>query len=844
MKIKRIGLAALAAVMALTVASCKDPEGAGKYTYNYAMSVFPNNWNPHTYETATDSEILGYTSAGFYTFDYNDTLDGYDIVPDMAVGDPIDVSAQYAGEEWGIGEGETGRAWKIQLRDDLKWETGEAITAADFVESAKLLLNPQAQNYRADSLYSGNMVLVNAKEYLYQGQHAYPECIVSSAFGDEEYIPMASFTTGENGVLLTPEGNDVVLKLASGGNWSSNSLQDYADAGYFGETAPLGAVAAQWGRLVAAANANGEVVLTESNIKDFQDIIACMHGHATVEAYAAAAGDYAYIEWQEMAFEGFDFPELDFAKVGIKEVDGDLVIILQKELSGFYLLYNLSSSWLVHAETYKANETVDNDGVYQNAYGTSVETYKSYGPYKLVEFQMDKQFHFVKNEHWYGYNDESEVVTYQTTDIVCQFVAEASTRLQMFEAGQLDSYGLTADDMAEYSSSEYLYYTEGASTFFIALNPDKEQLEQTQATAGENINKTILSTVEFRQALSFAVDRAAFALACDPTGKPASAVFNSLIISDPENGTAYRTVEESKDVVLNFWGLADEVGEGKRYSTKDEAIASITGVDLAQAKEKFTEAYNKAVEAGLIDADDVVQLTMGIPSQAPFYSKGYEYLVNCWTDAVKGTPLEGKLTFTKDDTIGNGFADALKNNQVDVLFGVGWTGSALDPYNLVSAYTLPSYQYDDSIDYSSVNKDIYFEQVTDVEGNVHNNVTLRANVYDWSVEALAGEVIQCEIIVNGEGTKEFVSLTAGTKADLTFRTKILNACEAAILEQYTMLPLIDDASASLKGMKINYYTETYIYGVGRGGVKYMTYNYDDAEWAKFVKSNNGLLQYK
>ena len=59
-----------------------------------------------------------------------------------------------------------------------------------------------------------------------------------------------------------------------------------------------------------------------------------------------------------------------------------------------------------------------------------------------------------------------------------------------------------------------------------------------------------------------------------------------------------------------------------------------------------------------------------------------------------------------------------------------------------------------------------------------------------------------------------------------------------------MLPLIDDASAALKGMKINYYTETYIYGVGRGGVKYMTYNYDDAEWAEFVKSNNGLLQYK
>ena len=41
------------------------------YTYNGAASVFPTNWNPHTYETATDSDLLGYLQAGFYTFDYN-----------------------------------------------------------------------------------------------------------------------------------------------------------------------------------------------------------------------------------------------------------------------------------------------------------------------------------------------------------------------------------------------------------------------------------------------------------------------------------------------------------------------------------------------------------------------------------------------------------------------------------------------------------------------------------------------------------------------------------------------------------------------------------------------------
>ena len=45
-------------------------------------------------------------------------------------------------------------------------------------------------------------------------------------------------------------------------------------------------------------------------------------------------------------------------------------------------------------------------------------------------------------------------------------------------------------------------------------------------------------------------------------------------------------------------------------------------------------------------------------------------------------------------------------------------------------------------------------------------------------------------------------------------------------------------------MQINYYTEDYVFGVGRGGLKYMTYNYTDAEWADFVAEEGGSLEYK
>ncbi len=823
-KFQKLMLCFILAFVAVTLFACdKDEEIGDTYTYNYSMSVFPNNWNPHTYETATDAEILSYTESGFYTFDYNETKDGYTIVPAMATAEPIDVTADYAGEAkgWNIAEGETGRAYRIPLRDDLKWEDGTAITAESFVDSAKKLLNPVANNYRADSLYEGDMVITNSKDYFYQEKtDTYPAdtpYVDYTTDLDDKLVFTLAAPTEENGKI------EVSFRTSMGfpESYDTAACADYVANGYLVGTAfTTETAAAMEGKTLA-------------EIKADETLNA---------AWEALIG-----WWQTEPNEELDFfiteytwPKVDFENVGVFADDGDLVIVLEKELSGFYLLYSLTGSWLVHEATYEACETYK-DGVYTNTYGSDVETTMSYGPYKLTYFQLDKQFKLEKNEYWYGYNDEANKNLYQTTHIVVDCVDDDTVKLQNFLSGKTDSYGLRASDMETYSDSEYLYYTEGPSTFFIALNPKLEALQQTQQ-AGQN--KTILTLIEFRQALSFAVNRKQFCLTCDPTGIPAKGVFNNLIISDPENGTAYRTNEEAKDVLLDFWGLTDLVGD--RYESKDAAIESITGVDLEQAKAKFTEAYNKAIEAGLMSETDEVVLTIGVPSQAEFYTKGYEFLVNCWTDAVTGTPLEGKLKFNEDDTIGNSFADSLKNNQVDVLFGVGWQGAALNPYSLATAYTKPNYQYDTAIDYKSVIKDIAFDKVTDVSGTVHENVVLRASVDAWSNKALAGEAIECAVInpETGEGTGESVVLSAGTKAPLDFRTKILCAIEGAILEQYTMLPLDDEASAALKGMQINYYTEEYVYGVGRGGIKYMTYNYTDAEWAKFIDENNGKLNYE
>lgn len=825
--------------------SGKDDKSS--YTYNTAVNSLPTSWNIHTYQSNDATYILDYTEDSLYTFDYNDTRTGYQIVPAMAKEFPIDITADYVGEKWGIAAGETGKAYRINLRDDLKFDNGDAITAADFVESVKLLLNPDAANYRADSVYSGNLKIVNAENYFKQGSYGSAGGIVSEAYGDDEYIDPAKFTEGTDGVL-SYNGKDVCVNITSGGNWGSNGLKKYNDYKYFASNQ------AAYDRLAAAADSNGLVKLTKSLLKDLQDCIAILQGCADVDEYASKTSttkdgvSYAYVEFEEMAVWGKVYDAIDFSDVGIF-VDpanaNSLIIVLTQKLTGFYLKYSLTSSlYLVNVDAYKANMSVS-QGVYTNTYGTAADKYVGFGPYKLTKYVDSNIVELEKNPYWYGYALPENANNYWTTKITMKQVSSAETRLNMLLAGDIDSYGLQKTDMDEYQQSKYTYYTEGDSTWFIALNPDAANLatmqsQATPVTSGNEVNKTILTIKEFRQALSFSVDRAAYELALDPTGSVAKALYGNMIISDPENGVAYRTTDEAKDVILNFWGLADEVGT--TYETKDEAIAAITGYDLSGAKLLFDQAYDKAVASGLISAEAAasgkfeIQIVIGQPGSgsSAYYNDGYELLKKVWTDAVIGTKLEGKLVFTQSQPLGStSFSDYLKNNTVDILFGVGWTGSALDPYSLMEAYVSPNYQYDPAWDTSAETLDIEYD------GKV-----LRASVYDWGKVALGGEDINAFVVVNGEATKDTVAINGGTDADASLRLKILASVEGAVLEQYDMIPVGTQASAALKGMKIKYGSEEYVFGMGRGGIKYMTYNYTDAEWSAFVAAQGGKLNYK
>lgn len=812
------------ASMATVLSACDlfggggEKVGVGEYTYNTYASTFPTTWNPHTYQTATDSTILDYTTVGFYTFDYNETKDGFVVVPDMATSMPVDVTADYVGEEWGIEEDEDSRAWKITLRSDLKWEDGTPITAHDFVTSAQLLLNPTSNNYRADQLYKGDLELVGAEDYFYGGKSlTMPATDVYTEYSESNdsnlIFNIGPKHKGANGVSYFRNWFETAVGAPA--DYSLEKTFAFFKANYLdkADAFTLEAVTAMEGKTLAEIKA---------------------------DPVLKAAWDALIGWWQTEPNEELHFflangtyPETAWETVGIRALsDTELVLILASPLSGFYLHYNLTGSWLVKEDLYRACESTK-DGVYNNSYGTSKETFMSYGPYKIESYQQDKQWVLVKNDQWYGHHDHPEL--YQTTKIVCDWIEKPETAMLAFLQGKLDSKGLDANQSGDYLGSEHLYHSEGSSTFFIALNPNEAAFAKWEEShPGED--KSILAVKEFRMALSFALDRTAFLAACDPTGSVAYSVFNNQICSDPETGTMYRTTEQAKDTLLNFWGISqDDIGAGKKFATKDEAIASITGYNLAAAKELFNQAYDYVIAEDLMEEGDKVVINIGTPNATTaFYTNGYEFLKNNYTEAVKGTKLEGKLVFTNDSTLGNGFSDALKGNSVDLLFGVGWQGSALDPFGLIEAYTTAQYQYDPSWDTSR-------EMITvEIDG-----VSYVASVLDWT-NAINGTKIEIAVAdENGLATDEVKNYSCGLNDNRPEeRLHVLAALENAVLQTYDMIPLNNDAGVSLKGMQIKYYTEEEVYGLGRGGIKYMTYNMDDYDWDQFVKSQGGTLNYK
>ena len=143
----------------------------GEYTYRTAIGQNPTTFNQWTYDDATSSDVISLFLDSLYTYKFNESKTGYQLVPSMALEDPKPTGLETT--ETGF---EVAKTWTVSLRDDLEWSFHEdtdttgfdtTIDANDFVDTFKLALDEGW--FRAISgggdFFSASQEIVGAKAY-------------------------------------------------------------------------------------------------------------------------------------------------------------------------------------------------------------------------------------------------------------------------------------------------------------------------------------------------------------------------------------------------------------------------------------------------------------------------------------------------------------------------------------------------------------------------------------------------------------------------------------------------------------------------------------------------------
>lgn len=790
---------------------------AGQYTYHSYFATSPGKWSPHTWESNTDSIILGYITMGFYdidfTYDEDNNPDGTQFVPEMAVGEPVDVTSQYVGR-YGVSAGDTAKAWEITLNSRATWEDGTPITADDYIYSMQQQLDPVLLNRRSDSYTSGTFTIYGAKDYLYSKTTATYESLTSQGYAtiadalksETVYIDMWN-TWGLSG-MVDENGNECP-------QWVSISdTVKYRD-------------------LAVAEGTDGDWI----SAKEIYEYMLSAYGEAGMisDMYVSVKVDNEHLNYT------WDYQANGNGGVGlVKTADNKIVIILQNSISMFYLKYNLSSNWLVNKDLYEESK-VTSGGVTSSTYCTSLDTTISYGPYKLTQYYTDQYFVLEKNTNWYGYTDGNHEDQFQTTRIDYTYISgenSQSIRKELFMQGKLEDYGLTGTEFEDYQYSNYLMSEPESYTYQFFLSTNLNAL-QAKDTATES--HSVLSLTTFRKALSYAIERSQYIAGYSPTSEPGLSILNYLYISDPETGEVYRETEQGMSTVLIYEGFRDN-GDGTwtdtraniPYDSIEEAYDTLTGYDPEYAADLFEQAYAEAVEEGYYEDGQAVVIDYGTPAVGSTTAAMISLFNTMFAEVLElcDEPTFSEVRIDIDNSYGSedAYWAAVKAGTVDLSFSA-WGGAAMDPWGVIfSCYIDPNNSNNYGFDTTAKDIDIPIE---------YENEDITASLYDWAMWLYNG---QSDDEYDETNLYEVLGVAVGD-ADYQFKLDVLSKCELAQMETYCNIPIFYSYVASIKSAKYNNGSDTYINNmIGYGSIRHITYNYDDAEWAAYVAQAGGNLE--
>lgn len=840
-----------------SLAACNREKEIPDYDYKqgtintYTVTV-PSEWNELSSMDNNNGQIMDYLSSAFYEFDYKfDEAKGGKFNKDGSINAAAIVDGAFdmrysaatkledvtsvVDAKWGYTDEqkEAGNyAWKITLRDDLKWDDGTPIDATDFVYSMKQQLDPQFMYERSNSYY-GAVSIKGTKNYVYQGQKNW--------YAGEVAYDLSEYTTELDSKLVFSLGD--AADNADKGKAISN-VRSWINNNYGGAGVALDRIANFLATNFVDRTA-AEIVSLEGKT------LAEIKADATLKAiWEDVLAFWQTDPGEELHFmiTEYEWPEFNFDNVGVYSPSKYEIVVcftsaekfLKDDGSLSYLAgYEMSSLPLVKKDLYESCKVAPGSGetLYTSTYNTSLETTASWGPYKLTQYQAGDSYTLERNENWYGYGLQDNKNQYNIPKIVCKKIADTNTQWMSFLSGQIDSIGIDVDHAGDYRDSKYAYFTPGTYTFSLHLFSDLDVLKQSGRNNG------IIAIKDFRKALSLATDRDLYAAANTTAYRGAYGYLNSMYYYDVENGLVYRNTVQGKETLLNAygytketdgtWSLSSSAGRIDHWSL-DDAYESLKGYDLTLAKEYLLAAYEELTanaEKYGYDATKNIEIKFGTSADNDSTRREFKHVQEKIIDPlVAGTPLEGKVKLVFDASFGNKWSDEFMAGSYELCTSA-WGSAAFNPFYFIGAYIDPENAY--TAKYYDTEKE---EMTFKMPGT--------AGEFQGAGEELTMTLMNWYRCLNGyefdDADKYKYDWGTGMIKD-EYRLEVLAALEAHILNQYYSIPTITQNSATLVSPKFSYISDEYNTFVGYGGLRYRIVNYTDEEWAQYVADHNNDL---
>ncbi len=332
--------------------------------------------------------------------------------------------------------------------------------------------------------------------------------------------------------------------------------------------------------------------------------------------------------------------EVAWEDVGIKKVDEYTVeLTLAEAYSQKEVMQHMRARGClpVYEPLYEAGMNADRS---ETSYGTEFDQFMSCGQFYLAEWVKGSEQLNLRNDSW----PHAELTNIDGISV--RVVEDNNTRIQMFEAGDLDTVGLNAEGMKQYGEDPRLRMSSSSYINHLDINYD-------------NTEHPILANINFRKALFYGTDRKTIATLTH--NYPANFLIPDTGVSYAD-GTAFRDLPFAQEYLGENYDYDPELAlEYFNKAWEEEGMSDKLTLTILYANDKqavtMTAQFLQEAWPVIFGEDRFAIELEGIPNQQSLDQKrsvktnpdAYELALSRWSfSAGEYNPIRSLEPYTSN----------------------------------------------------------------------------------------------------------------------------------------------------------------------------------------------------